>query len=154
MISPLLSKETCTSGFRLKILKYYFSIFHCHKAPRYFQWSTWIWMSAIVNNRVKVTELTITCDTYKPHIMLLFDYFLLGLLGLKHNKRKAVIVTKNRFCEQYPLCKFNSWYFLLKLLKSKSKIYAHILCMCYKFAKQQLHILKTVWGFIRTLGEF
>lgn len=59
-------------------------------------------MSAIVNNRVKVTELTITCDTYKPHIMLLFDYFLLGLLGLKQNKRKAVIVTTNRFCEQYP----------------------------------------------------
>lgn len=56
-------------------------------------------MSAIVKNRVKVTELTITCDTYKPHIMLLFDYF---LLGLKQNKRKAVIVTTNRFCEQYP----------------------------------------------------
>lgn len=103
LISPLLSKETCTSGFRLKILKFYFSIFHCHKAPRYFQWSTWIWMSAIVNNRVKVTELTITCDTYKPHIMLLFDYFFTGFTRFKAKQKKSFHCDNKPFLWTVPI---------------------------------------------------
>lgn len=56
-------------------------------------------MLVIVNNWVKVIEFIIICDIYKFYIMLLFDYFLLGLLGLKYNKRKVVIVIINCFCE-------------------------------------------------------